>query len=38
MKAQVKGALITTAVVLGVIWAIRRTEPGKKLVNTVFTG
>lgn len=33
-----KNAMLTTALVLGVIWAIRRTTIGKSVVATALAG
>ncbi len=34
----IKNGLITTAVVLACIYGLRRTDAGKKLVNTALAG
>ena len=36
--STVKNAAITTALVLGVIWAIRRTAIGQKVVTAALAG
>ncbi len=37
MKAQIKNALLTTAIVLGTIWALRQVSATKSIVDKALT-
>lgn len=37
MKAQIKNALLTTAIVLGTIWALRQVNATKSIVDKALT-